>query len=307
MVDLLVLNGSRAGDRLALREVPAVLGRSPEAHLRIDDPWVSNMHALFEARGAALWVVDLGSRNGTYVDGERVEERAVGPGSVLAFGRTEVRLEPRDGGAVEDEPARTPLHLEVFRTTIRTDRPGEAAAAREAAGEEADPFRFTPRTLVLLRLSLTVLPDQPAPEGAALRQALEAALDAVRAEGGRAAPLGGGGLAASFGFGTEAADDAARALRAAAAARRALRSAPGVAVRMAVDAGPAMAGVFAGPGGSELLALGETPDRLERLVAAARPGEILVGPGVPASASSLLEPVPDGRRAPLTGLRRVPD
>jgi pSer/pThr/pTyr-binding forkhead associated (FHA) protein len=86
VVDLLVLNGSRAGARFALPDVPTVLGRSPEAHLRVDDPWISNMHALFEARGDTLWVVDLGSRNGTFVGEERVEEAQVGVGAVLAFG-----------------------------------------------------------------------------------------------------------------------------------------------------------------------------------------------------------------------------
>ncbi len=124
MVDLVVLNGSRAGSRFELPDVPAVVGRSPEAHLRIDDPWISNMHAMFETRGAALWVVDLGSRNGTFVGAARVEESKVEVGAVLAFGRTEVRVEPR--GADEGRqatPRRTPIRFDPTTLTTRAARP----------------------------------------------------------------------------------------------------------------------------------------------------------------------------------------
>jgi hypothetical protein len=76
-------------------------------------------------------------------------------------------------------------------------------------------------------------------------------------------------------------------------------------VRLAVDAGQAMAGLVAGPDGAEFVALGEAPDRLERLVGAAAAGEILVGPGVPPDADPALQPLPDGAVPPLVGLRRL--
>lgn len=144
MLDLLVLNGSRAGARFALREVPAVLGRSPEAHLRLDDPWISNMHALFEARGAELWVVDLGSRNGTFVDRQRVEEARIEAGAHLAFGRTEVRLEPSaPGSATLEHPTRTPALLDPATLTARTLRPTPyrtpASGPEDTTGDETPP------------------------------------------------------------------------------------------------------------------------------------------------------------------------
>jgi len=303
VVDLLVLNGSRAGARFTLPEVPTVLGRSPEAHLRIDDPWISNMHALFEARGDVLWVVDLGSRNGTFVGDERVEEAQVGVGALLAFGRTEVRVEAQGGVSEQTGPARTPAHLEVIRATVRSERITTSPGMPPAPTGDADPFAFCPRPVALMRVSLTVRPDGPLPDARALRQAHDTAARTVMREGGRTSRLGAGGLLAIFGFGGPAADDAARAVRAAWNTREDLATlASGLPTRIAVDAGLAVAGLVHGPDGAELVTLGETADRVERLVGEASPGEVLVGPGVPAGADPRIEPA----RAP-GGPRRLRD
>ena len=132
MFDLVVLNGSRAGTRVALPDVPMVVGRSSEAHLRIDDPWISNLHALFEQRGDEYWVVDLGSRNGTFVGKQQVREARVTEGALLAFGRTEARVEPHAADADRVEAvARTPG---VFDPATLTARGGPPVPARGGTG-----------------------------------------------------------------------------------------------------------------------------------------------------------------------------
>lgn len=308
MIDLVVMNGSRAGARFTLPDVPTVLGRSPEAHLRIDDPWISNMHALFEQRGPELWLVDLGSRNGTFVGQERVEEAQVAVGAALAFGRTEARVELHGAvtGGVEDA-TKTPVHYQAVSATVRTDRSPSVGAANPGPHGDADPFRFALRPLALLRLSLTVAPGAPAPDSGALRAALDAAARVVRRHGGRMTRLGSAASLAVFGFGGPSTDDAARALRSADAVRTALRSlTPGLWPRLAVDAGPAVAGMVSGHEGAEIVALGDAPDRVERLVGEAAPGEILVGPGVSAGADPRLEPVEGGGAAAWLGqVRRL--
>jgi pSer/pThr/pTyr-binding forkhead associated (FHA) protein len=95
VVDLVVLSGSRTGACFGIPDVPIVVGRSPEANVRIDDPWISNMHALIERRGSELWVVDLDSRNGTFVDAAPMAEARIVPGTMLAFGRTQLELRTR--------------------------------------------------------------------------------------------------------------------------------------------------------------------------------------------------------------------
>lgn len=49
-----------------------LVGRAPSADLRLDDPRVSRLHARIEMRDDGTYVEDLGSRNGTTVDGQAV-------------------------------------------------------------------------------------------------------------------------------------------------------------------------------------------------------------------------------------------
>jgi len=51
-----------------------LVGRAPSADLRLDDPRISRLHARIEMRDDGVYVEDLGSRNGTAVDGEAVTE-----------------------------------------------------------------------------------------------------------------------------------------------------------------------------------------------------------------------------------------
>ncbi|HEY5835252.1 FHA domain-containing protein, partial [Streptomyces sp.] len=62
------------------------LGRDPRADVVLDDARVSWRHATVR-RGERGWVIeDLGSTNGTYVQGQRVQRTEVGPGSAVHLG-----------------------------------------------------------------------------------------------------------------------------------------------------------------------------------------------------------------------------
>lgn len=102
MAEIFVVNGVCGGTVFFLPDVPTVLGRSQECHVQVSDPWISSMHALFERRGDDLWVVDLDSRNGTFVDEERVQEARIAPGNKIRFGRTSVEI--RDQATISDPP-----------------------------------------------------------------------------------------------------------------------------------------------------------------------------------------------------------
>jgi DNA-binding NtrC family response regulator len=65
---------------------PAVIGRGAEASLRLDCPGVSRAHAELYRQGPLVVVRDLGSRNGTFLNGERVEQAALSEGDVLRVG-----------------------------------------------------------------------------------------------------------------------------------------------------------------------------------------------------------------------------
>jgi len=74
---------------------PTTVGRGPESGVRIDaDDFASARHARIDPRPDGVWVADLGSTNGTFVNGARVTtERVLQPGDVLRVGQTELRLE----------------------------------------------------------------------------------------------------------------------------------------------------------------------------------------------------------------------
>lgn len=76
-----------------------VIGRGSEAHIRLDDPGASRRHAevRLDAGGRAR-VVDLGSTNGTTVDGHTVTEQTLHDGAEVVIGRTHMRFRQGRGG-----------------------------------------------------------------------------------------------------------------------------------------------------------------------------------------------------------------
>jgi hypothetical protein len=79
-----------------LIEGRTTVGRSEESDIFLVDPSVSRNHASLTVEGDAVLVQDLGSTNGTYVNGDRVVKTHLVPGDVLIFGNTQLRLEARE-------------------------------------------------------------------------------------------------------------------------------------------------------------------------------------------------------------------
>ena len=67
----------RAGQHSLFLEARTLAGAAPEAKLVVVDPTVSRLHAELEVRGDGVWVRDLGSKNGTYVEGVLVSSARV--------------------------------------------------------------------------------------------------------------------------------------------------------------------------------------------------------------------------------------
>jgi DNA-binding NtrC family response regulator len=91
---LLLQSGPAAGRRYeVVSEV--TLGRSPSCEILLEDRLVSRRHARIFVRDGELRIADLGSRNGTEVNGERLEGEAVlAPGDQVQVGETTVLVEP---------------------------------------------------------------------------------------------------------------------------------------------------------------------------------------------------------------------
>ncbi len=86
--------GQLKGHRFPIR-VPIVnVGRAEYNDIVVPDPSVSSAHAKIQLREGIWILVDLGSTNGTFVDGERVSEEApVAPGAVIRFGEVSLVFE----------------------------------------------------------------------------------------------------------------------------------------------------------------------------------------------------------------------
>jgi outer membrane biosynthesis protein TonB len=127
------------------------IGRLSSAHLRLEDEKVSRVHSVIEvAAGGALSIIDMGSVEGTYVNGKRVTKSRISFGDEIRLGETTLRLEnPATVAAVNLSAAvssaeilpQAPVVLEPAATPVQ-----EAAVAVDTApvpapapAQEAEP------------------------------------------------------------------------------------------------------------------------------------------------------------------------
>ncbi|HKQ68989.1 MAG TPA: GGDEF domain-containing protein [Polyangiaceae bacterium] len=92
---LVIISGNEIGLRRAVDRT-VLVGRDPACDLLLTDALVSSRHALIEDRGDSWTLVDLGSTNGTSVNGEKGKEFVLRANDKIVFGRTVVRFEMQD-------------------------------------------------------------------------------------------------------------------------------------------------------------------------------------------------------------------
>lgn len=96
---LLVKKGQRKGERLQVRTPVTNVGRGEYNDITLPDPSISANHAKLQLK-EGIWVLtDLGSTNGSRVDGNAVQgEVALSPGAEISLGEVVLLFEPRDRG-----------------------------------------------------------------------------------------------------------------------------------------------------------------------------------------------------------------
>lgn len=157
-LSLEIVEGAGAGRRVALAG-PVTVGRGRDADLVLADELVSRHHAQLTPSGSGAVVVDLGSRNGTFVNGEGIHGPArLEPGDQLQLGVTLVEL--RSARQIAERPsavhpvppplavpARAPDYLAGTDPVQGAAPPPVAAAPPPVAatdrrvGDRADPRR----------------------------------------------------------------------------------------------------------------------------------------------------------------------
>lgn len=149
-----ILEGEGLGTALRIDDVVTrrlLVGTSPTSDVRLTDRTVSRRHAALESDATGLRVVDLGSRNGTWLGATRVRDAYLASGDVIRFGNTRVKVES-DGttrpvaasseacfgrviGASAEMRALYPLFEKVAAADVPVLLEGEAGTGKEALAE----------------------------------------------------------------------------------------------------------------------------------------------------------------------------
>ncbi|HKP18197.1 MAG TPA: DUF3662 and FHA domain-containing protein [Gaiellaceae bacterium] len=83
------------GERHEVDKRRVVLGRGKDCDIQLADPNVSRRHAEVRQEGAAYWLIDLDSTNGSLVNGQRSARSKLETGDVITLGSTELLFERR--------------------------------------------------------------------------------------------------------------------------------------------------------------------------------------------------------------------
>ena len=73
---------------ISLADLPITIGRGAESRITVTDRWVSRQHCEISQIDGVVVLRDLGSSHGTYVNGQRVDERTLHSGDRLGVGLT---------------------------------------------------------------------------------------------------------------------------------------------------------------------------------------------------------------------------
>ncbi len=99
-MSLVVIQGKMVGEVIPVRGAEFSIGRDPRCDLHLPNPFVSRWHAKLTVKEGKVWLEDMGSRNGTFLNGQMVKrECEVKTNDWLRVGNNEywVHLSPASG------------------------------------------------------------------------------------------------------------------------------------------------------------------------------------------------------------------
>ncbi len=142
---VLFRSGPTKGERVLL-SVPVInVGRADYNDLVLADASVSTMHAKIQRRGGIWILADLGSTNGTFMEGEPVVgEVALAPGATIRFGEVAVLFEPLDDAPATEPDGTHTMERVVVEPSSRPVESVRAPAPRAAAVRKPAPRRPAP-------------------------------------------------------------------------------------------------------------------------------------------------------------------
>jgi class 3 adenylate cyclase len=312
---LIMTKGPLAGQRFPF-DSQLVIGRA-DADVTIDDPLISRRHAIVRLGEGAPEIEDLGSLNGTWVNGVGIDSpRSLDAGDVIQIGSVSFQVED-----LRSRPSHTVLAPAAAPPSPASPPLREQAPEPQPAVHGEDELR--PVTALFADIvGSTTLGERLTPDAVKLviGDFVGRMSRAVEQYGGTVQAYMGDGIAAFFGVERAHEDDAERAARAglailaeAAAYAREVENSWQISnfgVRVGINTGPVAIG-FVGAASPQAVSVGDTANVAARLQSLADPGSIVVGD---ATAKSLvrmfaLDPLGEvtvkGRREPVRAWRLI--
>ena len=109
MASLFVIQGADQGKRFEFRSSPVALGRDNSNAIRLHDTEVSRRHAELRQEEESYRIVDLGSANGTYLNGQLIDQAPLNSGDRLQLGQTVMLFNEGTASGQRDLTARVDL------------------------------------------------------------------------------------------------------------------------------------------------------------------------------------------------------
>jgi adenylate cyclase len=137
---------------------PQIVGRAPTSDVPVFDPTISRRHAELVTTDSGVSVKDLGSSNGTFHNGSRVDACVVKPGETITFGKVAFKLNstqpaaPNIPAGLKDAPA----GATIVRSLAAANTPGTAFAALKPAEGETDTGKDQIRQKLAVLLDVSI-------------------------------------------------------------------------------------------------------------------------------------------------------
>ena len=128
-VTLVAVKADGAQRDAAMKRARLIIGRKKECDIRVPVPSVSREHCELRVEGGRLIAKDLGSSNGTYINGERIQEMEVTAGQILGIGPAVfvIRIDGK------------PVEIDAKQAAVKGAAPTPVAAARAPSVRPAAP------------------------------------------------------------------------------------------------------------------------------------------------------------------------
>ncbi len=144
-VGLRIASGSNSGRLIKIPIREFVIGRHEGSHLRLKSDAVSRKHCVIKIKDSMVYVRDLKSRNGTFINGERLEgKKELKYGDVLKVGKIKFQVVIEQGvGGVKKEEVKSPKEAAVRAATkekplSKEDQAGDSISSWLEEADEID-------------------------------------------------------------------------------------------------------------------------------------------------------------------------